>query len=346
MLYKKIQLNESTTANNGPWKSLAKRTGAIVKFWKPRNLNDKNPYSIGLDTQDLIPLITSKTRLVAITACSNILGQILPVKKIIQAIRTTAKEKGSLLVEISLDCVAYAPHAQMDVQDWDVDFAVFSYYKVYGPHISGMYVRKSALEGSVKSVVHHFLSPSVDTNGYKLQPNGPGYELTWGTTAIVPYIESLTSTGTLKAGYHAIQAHDAEIAEAMLAYLTADKQRARGVRVVGSEEPTLERMPTVSFLIVDGANGEPSVKSKALINRFDKRGEVCLDYVRISAMRLMNSRSVSDTAISMPTVWLKVSNQIWIWLMELFERHSCTTTRWKTLQGSSQLWMIFFIKSN
>jgi selenocysteine lyase/cysteine desulfurase len=75
-------------------------------------------------------LITEKTRIVAFTACSNILGTIVPVKEVVQAVRSAAKEKGAKKVEISVDCVAYAPHRKIDVQDWDVDFAVASLYKV------------------------------------------------------------------------------------------------------------------------------------------------------------------------------------------------------------------------
>src|ERR1700750_671634 len=137
-----------------------------------------------------------------------------------------------------------------------------------------MYVRKSVLEASVNSVIHHFLSPWADSIGYKLQPAGPGYESVWGTTALIPYIESLTPEHTLAAGYKAIASHDAEIAETILKYLTADKQRNRGIRVVGSETPSAERMPTISFVVVKGTNGEPAMKSKALIDEFDKRGKV------------------------------------------------------------------------
>jgi selenocysteine lyase/cysteine desulfurase len=117
-------------ANASPWKKLTSRRGATLKVWKARQLDDKNPYCVGLDVSDLLPLISSKTRLVAFTACSNILGSILPVKEIVQEIRRDASKKGSKKLEISLDCVAYAPHCRMDVQDWDVDYAVFSYYKV------------------------------------------------------------------------------------------------------------------------------------------------------------------------------------------------------------------------
>lgn len=123
------------SANAGPWKKLAARKGATIKLWNPRVSKDSpnNPYAMYLDVEDLLPLITSKTRLVAFTACSNILGSIVPVKAVISAARARAKEVTVRKIEFSVDCVAYAPHRRIDVQDWDVDFCFFSFYKVRKP---------------------------------------------------------------------------------------------------------------------------------------------------------------------------------------------------------------------
>ena len=125
-----IYLNYYIAANVGPWKKLAKRRGAVIKYWKASPTDKENPYSISLKVEELLPLISERTRLVAITACSNILGSIAPVKDIVAAVRKEAKTKGATKVEVSVDCVAYAPHRLIDVQDWDVDYCVFSYYKV------------------------------------------------------------------------------------------------------------------------------------------------------------------------------------------------------------------------
>jgi selenocysteine lyase/cysteine desulfurase len=271
-----IIVTQEHEANGGPWKSMARRRGAVIKTWLPRKLSDAedNDFAIGLDVEDLLPLITAKTRLLAFTACSNILGSILPVKDIVTAARKKYSDVGGKKLEICLDCVAYAPHARIDVQDWDVDFCVFSYYKVYGPHMSAMYVRKSVLETSVRSVVHHFLSPYTDSIGYKLQPAGPGYETVWGTTAVAPYVKSLTASGTLEAGFEAMRAHDSETADQILKYLTQPKLRKRGVRVIGSEQSGPNRMPTISILVREGAAGEPAMKSKDLIAAVDKFGTV------------------------------------------------------------------------
>ena len=132
-------------ANVGPWKKLAKRRGAVVKVWHPTPLVPENPYSVSLQIKELLPLISNKTRLVAFTACSNILGSIVPVKEVVQAIRADAQAKGSRKVEISVDCVAYAPHRPIDVQDWDVDFCVFSYYKVHSIPAPSCPITKPAL---------------------------------------------------------------------------------------------------------------------------------------------------------------------------------------------------------
>lgn len=128
-------------ANCGPWKRLAALKGATVKYWRPRSLSSTNPYSIGLSVDDLLPLISSRTRLVAFTACSNILGSVIPVEKIAKAIRERAGKEGAEKVEICVDCVAYAPHRKIDVQKWDVDYAFFSFYKVN--HDPGLIYRVS-----------------------------------------------------------------------------------------------------------------------------------------------------------------------------------------------------------
>lgn len=88
-----------------------------------------------LSIDALLPLITSKTRLVAFTACSNILGSVVDVEAVVKAVRAEAQKKGARKVEVCVDCVAYAPHRQVDVRMWDVDYCYFSFYKVPYPSI-------------------------------------------------------------------------------------------------------------------------------------------------------------------------------------------------------------------
>ena len=125
--------------NVGPWNRLAQRTKNKIQFWTPTQLTRKdggqrgeNKYAVGYDIGSLVPLLSAKTRLVAFSACSNILGSFTDVKNVAKTIREVVQEKsdGQGKVEIVVDCVAYAPHRRIDVQDWDIDYAFFSYYKV------------------------------------------------------------------------------------------------------------------------------------------------------------------------------------------------------------------------
>jgi selenocysteine lyase/cysteine desulfurase len=93
-------------------------------------LDSEQPYSLAISIVDLLPLITARTRLVAITSCSNILGSLVSVADITKQIREQATKLGAKKIEVVVDCVAYASHRQIDVRAWDVDYAFFSYYKV------------------------------------------------------------------------------------------------------------------------------------------------------------------------------------------------------------------------
>ncbi|KAF9528983.1 selenocysteine lyase [Crepidotus variabilis] len=269
-------------ANVGPWKKLAAKLNLEVKHWRPRRTHPGNSYAIKHEISDLLPLITSRTRIVAFSACSNILGTINPVGEIVKAIRAEAKKQGARKVEISVDCVAYAPHRLMDVKAWDVDFCVFSYYKVYGPHISALYVRSSVLEHSVTSLVHHFLD--VATVAYKLQPGGPGYELVYGTTGVNPYLLSLTTENNLKATFDAIAAHEQKLLERLLGFLTDDKRKERGVRIVGDEKVSMNRVPTVSFVVV----GDKPLMSRDVVTVFDKKGGIGIRYGHFYAYTIID----------------------------------------------------------
>lgn len=120
-------------ANNGTWRRLEARRGASIKYWDPTPSSPLNPFSVMHQIENLIPLISCNTRIVAFSACSNILGSVVPVKEITRVVRREAAAKGAKKVQISVDCVAYAPHRRMDVQDWDIDIGTISFYKVKMP---------------------------------------------------------------------------------------------------------------------------------------------------------------------------------------------------------------------
>ncbi|KAG1791250.1 pyridoxal phosphate-dependent transferase [Suillus plorans] len=270
-------------ANNGPWKRLAERRNAVVKYWQPTPVSAENPYSVAYKVEELLQLVSSRTRLAAITACSNILGSLVPVEEAVKALRQCAKEQGARKVEVCVDCVAHAPHRKMDVRQWDVDYCVFSLYKVYGAHNAAVYVRPAAMQTSLTSLAHNFLK--VDDKPYKLQPGGPGYELVYGATAIVPYLKSLTPEDDLVASFNAIADHEQNLLAPLLRFLTDARQVDRGVRIVGTSEINLSRVPTVSFVVV----GQNAIKSKDIVEAFDKKGGIGIRYGDFYAYSLIDN---------------------------------------------------------
>ncbi|WP_224824710.1 cysteine desulfurase [Cognatishimia sp. MH4019] len=119
-------------ANIVPWHFLRERQGIVIK-WVDVDANGD------LDPQKVIDAIGPKTKLVAITHLSNVLGTKVDVKSITQA----AHEKG---VPVLVDGSQSAVHMPVDVQDLGVDFYAITGHKLYGPSGSGaIYVRKDRM---------------------------------------------------------------------------------------------------------------------------------------------------------------------------------------------------------
>lgn len=116
-------------ANIVPWHFLRERQGIVLKWVDVDETG-------GLDPQAVIDAIGPKTKLVAITQCSNVLGTMVDVKSITQA----AHAKG---VPVLVDGSQGAVHAPVDVQDIDCDFYAITGHKLYGPSGSGAIYCKS-----------------------------------------------------------------------------------------------------------------------------------------------------------------------------------------------------------
>lgn len=120
-------------ANIVPWQMVAKRTGAEVRFIPLTETGE-------LDLAVLPSLIDSRTRVLALTHVSNVLGTINPVKEII------AQAKAAGVVTL-IDGAQAVMHEKVDVQDLDCDFYVFSGHKIYAPSGIGiLYGRKALLD--------------------------------------------------------------------------------------------------------------------------------------------------------------------------------------------------------
>ncbi|KAH7010512.1 pyridoxal phosphate-dependent transferase [Ilyonectria destructans] len=230
-------------SNIDPWLHHAALAGATVKWWTP--VDRKNPK---LDPDALRNLMTSKTRLVACTHASNILGSISDIRAIANVVHDVP---GALLC---VDGVAYAPHRAIDVQEIGADFYAFSWYKVYGPHISLLYGSRAA-QAQLESLGHYFnLSGSLM---HKLELAAASYELTQSIIPLVAYFGE-----DVKQTWAAIAEHEEKLQKRLIDYLVS-----RPDIVIYGETSTKSsaRLPTVSFT-VQGRSSQSVVEAVEVIS--------------------------------------------------------------------------------
>lgn len=118
-------------SNIVPWHFLRERQGAVLN-WVP--IADNGEFLL----EDFERMLTPKTKLVALTHMSNVLGTVVPIKEVIRI----AHERG---IPVLVDGSQAAVHLPIDVQDLDADFYVFTGHKTYGPSGIGVLYGKMAL---------------------------------------------------------------------------------------------------------------------------------------------------------------------------------------------------------
>ena len=109
-------------------------------------------------------MITSKTKILAVTHCSNIIGSVNNLKDICKL-----AHKNNIIV--IGDGVSYAPHGFPNVKEIDVDFYTFSLYKTYGPHLALLYGKEEILK-DLPNQNHEFLEGIYPYN----KSRGPNHE--------------------------------------------------------------------------------------------------------------------------------------------------------------------------
>jgi cysteine desulfurase family protein (TIGR01976 family) len=162
-------------ANVATWLAL-QREGARFLWWKMRDDGNLHP-------DDLKPLLSSRTRLVACTVTSNALGSIVDIA----AAAKLVHEAGA---EIFLDCVHYGPHAVIDVQVFDCDYLVCSGYKIFSPHMGFLWGRRKLLE-KLPTFREDFIP---DEPPGKIEAGTFIYENVAGMDAAISYLENLGKT--------------------------------------------------------------------------------------------------------------------------------------------------------
>lgn len=114
-----------------PWQMVCRQTGAALKF-----LECEPDGSLDLNRAETV--ITDKTKLVAVTHVSNVIGRVNPIRQLADI----AQRHGAVIV---VDGAQSTPHIPVDVQALDADFLAFSGHKVYGPMGIGVLYGKRAL---------------------------------------------------------------------------------------------------------------------------------------------------------------------------------------------------------
>ena len=221
-------------ANLIPWQQLAKRTGAVLS-WLSFTKDGR------IDLSNIDQIITSKTKLVAITHQSNVFGTILPVEQISKAARAV----GALVV---LDACQSAPHFPIDVKTLDVDFLVFSGHKALGPTgigvLWGKYDLLEKLEPAIYggSMVDSVTMESATwtSSPRKFEAGVPNMAQAVGLSAAVDYLNNV--------GMDNVAKHEHELTKNLLAGLAS----ISGVDVIGPLD-LKDRGGVVSFT-VDGVH--------------------------------------------------------------------------------------------
>ncbi len=215
-------------SNLVPWQMVAKRTGATLKFIP---FDDQGH----LELDRLDELLSGKTKLVAITQASNVLGTQVHVQRIIRA----AHDVGAVVV---VDGAQHVPHSPVDVQEIDADFYAFSGHKMLGPMGIGILYGKEALLNAMDPVLFGG-SMIDDVSKYE----STWAELPWKFEAGTQNIPAVIGLGAAIDFLHEIGLDNiAEHDHYLTSYALAQLQQLDFVEVYG---PLTHRNPVISFSI-------------------------------------------------------------------------------------------------
>lgn len=215
-------------SNIVPWQLLQERKGIRLRVIP---INDRG--ELLLDEYE--KLFNKRTRVVAVTHVSNVLGTVNPVKQI----AAVAHAHG---VPVLVDGAQSVPHIAVDVQDMDCDFFVFSGHKVYGPTGIGVLYGKESLlnelppyQGGGEMIKNvHFEHTEYEDAPLRFEAGTPDYVGAHALAAAIDYVSAL--------GMENIAAHE----HSLLAYATERMNCIPGMRIFGQAE---NKSAVLSFVV-------------------------------------------------------------------------------------------------
>lgn len=215
-------------SNIVPWQLLQERKGIRLRVIP---INDRGELLL----DEYKKLFNKRTRIVAVTHVSNVLGTVNPVKQI----AAVAHAHG---VPVLVDGAQSVPHIAVDVQDMDCDFFVFSGHKVYGPTGIGVLYGKESLlnelppyQGGGEMIKNvHFEHTEYEDAPLRFEAGTPDYVGAHALAAAIDYVSAL--------GMENIAAHE----HSLLAYATERMNCIPGMRIFGQAE---NKSAVLSFVV-------------------------------------------------------------------------------------------------
>jgi cysteine desulfurase/selenocysteine lyase len=215
-------------SNIVPWQLQAEKLGLKIKV-APISSDGE------LLLEELENQISNKTKLLAVTHISNVLGTINPIDKIIEIAH-------SYNVPILIDAAQSVQHAKVDVQKLDCDFLVFSSHKVYGPTGVGVLYGKEKwlnelppYQGGGEMIENvSFEKTTFNHLPFKFEAGTPDFVGTAALAAALNYVTSI--------GLDNIASHEDEL----LRYATEKMSTIPGMRIIGTAK---NKSSVISFLI-------------------------------------------------------------------------------------------------
>jgi cysteine desulfurase family protein (TIGR01976 family) len=233
-------------ANVRPWLQAAEARGVVARWI------DFDPVSGELELESFASQLSDRTRLVAITGASNLIGS----RPDVGVFARMAHEAGAL---VYVDGVHLTPHTSIDVTALGADFYACSPYKYLGPHCGVLVADPSLLD----SLNPDKLLPSTNAVPERFELGTLPFELLAGTTAAIDFLASIAGSSAptrrdqLVASMQAVEAHEAELFGDLCSRLT----KVDGVTLYGRAEFCT---PTVLFSVDGVENATTSARLAAL----------------------------------------------------------------------------------
>lgn len=253
-------------SNLMPWTYAARRAGATIRV-------------VGVDDEGRLRLdeleraLSSRTRLVAFSHVSNVLGLVTPAEEIC----AIAKRAGA---SVFIDGAQGAPHVPIDVRSLDCDFYVFSGHKMLGPMGTGVvWARRELLDAMPPYHVGSNMAHEVTFEREALEHGAQKYQA--GTPDVAGPVGLAAAVRFLQAAGERLREHDRELVEHGLERLLS----IDGLRIIGPRDPD-RRIPVFTFVV----NGQPP---GALARALDQRG-VAVRAGDLAALPLLNRFGLSE----------------------------------------------------